>query len=122
MVYRIFNESVNQLYHLPYHAVSTFLRFFFFFFLVYKVFSFIILAFIFILYIILGCNVFINFDSRCSHFYFYAQNEMQIFTTKIVNMAKAANLFASQGGPILLAQVLLSCSYILLIISPKRYK
>ncbi|KAI5446803.1 hypothetical protein KIW84_014589 [Lathyrus oleraceus] len=33
------------------------------------------------------------------------KNEMQIFTTKIVNVAKEANLFASQGGPILLAQI-----------------
>ncbi|XP_057459091.1 beta-galactosidase 7-like [Lotus japonicus] len=33
------------------------------------------------------------------------KNEMQIFTTKIVNMAKEANLFASQGGPIILAQI-----------------
>ncbi|KAG4938605.1 hypothetical protein JHK82_044398 [Glycine max] len=33
------------------------------------------------------------------------KNEMQIFTTKIVNMAKEAKLFASQGGPIILAQI-----------------
>ncbi|CAI8588192.1 unnamed protein product [Vicia faba] len=33
------------------------------------------------------------------------KNEMQIFTTKIVNMTKEANLFASQGGPIILAQI-----------------
>ncbi|KAL2326183.1 hypothetical protein Fmac_025241 [Flemingia macrophylla] len=33
------------------------------------------------------------------------KNEMQIFTTKIVSMAKEANLFASQGGPIILAQI-----------------
>ncbi|KAL2326182.1 hypothetical protein Fmac_025240 [Flemingia macrophylla] len=33
------------------------------------------------------------------------KNEMQIFTTKIVRMAKEANLFASQGGPIILAQI-----------------
>ncbi|CAI8586590.1 unnamed protein product [Vicia faba] len=33
------------------------------------------------------------------------KNEMQIFTTKVVNVAKEANLFASQGGPILLAQI-----------------
>uniref|UniRef100_A0A6N2NGX5 beta-galactosidase n=1 Tax=Salix viminalis TaxID=40686 RepID=A0A6N2NGX5_SALVM len=32
------------------------------------------------------------------------KNEMQTFTTKIVNMAKEAKLFASQGGPIILAQ------------------
>ncbi|KAL0546794.1 hypothetical protein IC582_016707 [Cucumis melo] len=31
------------------------------------------------------------------------KNEMQTFTTKIVNMCKQANLFASQGGPIILA-------------------
>ncbi|KAK2373550.1 beta-galactosidase [Trifolium repens] len=33
------------------------------------------------------------------------KNEMQIFTTKIVDVAKEANLFASQGGPIILAQI-----------------
>ncbi|KAL2322683.1 hypothetical protein Fmac_027062 [Flemingia macrophylla] len=33
------------------------------------------------------------------------KNEMQIFTTKIVDMVKEANLFASQGGPIILAQI-----------------
>ncbi|KAL2326184.1 hypothetical protein Fmac_025242 [Flemingia macrophylla] len=33
------------------------------------------------------------------------KNEIQIFTTKIVRMAKEANLFASQGGPIILAQI-----------------
>ncbi|KAL4011804.1 hypothetical protein IC575_028867 [Cucumis melo] len=33
------------------------------------------------------------------------KNEMQTFTTKIVNMCKQANLFASQGGPIILAQI-----------------
>ncbi|KAG6589971.1 Beta-galactosidase 7, partial [Cucurbita argyrosperma subsp. sororia] len=33
------------------------------------------------------------------------KNEMQTFTTKIVNMCKAANLFASQGGPIIIAQI-----------------
>ncbi|KAL9441994.1 hypothetical protein AB3S75_020488 [Citrus x aurantiifolia] len=33
------------------------------------------------------------------------KNEMQVFTTKIVNMCKEANLFASQGGPIILAQI-----------------
>ncbi|KAK7273442.1 hypothetical protein RIF29_14492 [Crotalaria pallida] len=33
------------------------------------------------------------------------KNEMQVFTTKIVNMAKEANLFASQGGPVILAQI-----------------
>ncbi|KAI5410614.1 hypothetical protein KIW84_055944 [Lathyrus oleraceus] len=33
------------------------------------------------------------------------KKEMQIFTTKIVNVAKEANLFASQGGPIVLAQI-----------------
>ena len=38
-------------------------------------------------------------------FFFFVQNEMQTFTTKIVNMAKEAKLFASQGGPIILAQV-----------------
>lgn len=37
--------------------------------------------------------------------FFFGQNEMQTFTTKIVNMAKEAKLFASQGGPIILAQV-----------------
>ncbi|KAH9752853.1 Beta-galactosidase 7 [Citrus sinensis] len=33
------------------------------------------------------------------------KNEMQIFITKIVNMCKEANLFAPQGGPIILAQI-----------------
>ncbi|GLT74321.1 hypothetical protein SLA2020_461260 [Shorea laevis] len=33
------------------------------------------------------------------------KQEMQIFTTKIVNIAKEAKLFASQGGPIILAQI-----------------
>ncbi|XP_061360235.1 beta-galactosidase-like [Gastrolobium bilobum] len=33
------------------------------------------------------------------------KEEMQIFTTKIVNMCKEAGLFASQGGPIILAQI-----------------
>ncbi|KAK7251322.1 hypothetical protein RIF29_34403 [Crotalaria pallida] len=33
------------------------------------------------------------------------KNEMQVFTTKIVNMAKEAKLFASQGGPIIFAQI-----------------
>ncbi|OMO93581.1 hypothetical protein COLO4_16849 [Corchorus olitorius] len=33
------------------------------------------------------------------------KNEMQIFTTKIVDMCKQANLFAPQGGPIILAQI-----------------
>ncbi|GAV68059.1 Glyco_hydro_35 domain-containing protein/Gal_Lectin domain-containing protein [Cephalotus follicularis] len=33
------------------------------------------------------------------------QNEMQIFTTLIVDMMKRENLFASQGGPIILAQI-----------------
>ncbi|XP_057443575.1 beta-galactosidase 15-like [Lotus japonicus] len=33
------------------------------------------------------------------------KNEMQIFTTKIVEMTKETKLFASQGGPIILAQI-----------------
>ncbi|KAM7259503.1 hypothetical protein ACFE04_015244 [Oxalis oulophora] len=33
------------------------------------------------------------------------KNEMQIFTTKIVNMAKEGKLFASQGGPIIISQI-----------------
>ncbi|OMO91833.1 hypothetical protein COLO4_18061 [Corchorus olitorius] len=33
------------------------------------------------------------------------KKEMQEFTSKIVNMAKGANLFASQGGPIIFAQI-----------------
>lgn len=36
---------------------------------------------------------------------FFMQNEMQNFTTKIVEMMKEEKLFASQGGPIILAQV-----------------
>lgn len=39
------------------------------------------------------------------NYFIYLQNEMQIFTTKIVNLCKEAKLFASQGGPIILAQV-----------------
>ena len=38
-------------------------------------------------------------------FNLFIQNEMQNFTTKIVNMMKEESLFASQGGPIILAQV-----------------
>lgn len=34
------------------------------------------------------------------------QNEMQNFTTMIVEMVKKEKLFASQGGPIILAQVI----------------
>ncbi|KAL5576087.1 hypothetical protein UlMin_017786 [Ulmus minor] len=33
------------------------------------------------------------------------KNEMQVFTTKIVNMMKEAKMFASQGGPIIIAQI-----------------
>uniref|UniRef100_A0A2N9ILC6 Beta-galactosidase n=1 Tax=Fagus sylvatica TaxID=28930 RepID=A0A2N9ILC6_FAGSY len=33
------------------------------------------------------------------------KNEMQTFTTKIVNMCKEANMFAPQGGPIIIAQI-----------------
>eukprot|EP00258_Populus_trichocarpa_P013592 XP_002324727.3 beta-galactosidase 7 [Populus trichocarpa] len=33
------------------------------------------------------------------------KNEMQIFTTKIVDVCKEAKLFAPQGGPIILAQI-----------------
>ena len=33
------------------------------------------------------------------------QSEMKTFTTLIVDMAKKEKLFASQGGPIILAQV-----------------
>ncbi|KAK6274429.1 hypothetical protein POUND7_004138, partial [Theobroma cacao] len=33
------------------------------------------------------------------------KKEMQIFTTKIVEMCKEANLFAPQGGPIILSQI-----------------
>ncbi|KAJ7962918.1 Beta-galactosidase [Quillaja saponaria] len=32
------------------------------------------------------------------------KNEMQIFTTKVVNLCKEAKLFAPQGGPIIMAQ------------------
>lgn len=34
------------------------------------------------------------------------QNEMEAFTTLIVKKMKDANMFAGQGGPIILAQVL----------------
>ncbi|XP_057974593.1 beta-galactosidase 16-like, partial [Malania oleifera] len=43
----------------------------------------------------------IIFRSDNEPFKFYMQN----FTTKIVNMMKSANLFASQGGPIILSQI-----------------
>ncbi|KAJ7962921.1 Beta-galactosidase [Quillaja saponaria] len=33
------------------------------------------------------------------------KNEMQIFTTKVVNLCKEAKLFAPQGGPIIMAQI-----------------
>ncbi|TKY46917.1 Beta-galactosidase protein [Spatholobus suberectus] len=33
------------------------------------------------------------------------ENEMQNFITKIVNMVKEANLLASQGGPVIVAQI-----------------
>jgi hypothetical protein len=33
------------------------------------------------------------------------QREMETFTTLIVNKMKDANMFAGQGGPIILAQV-----------------
>lgn len=33
------------------------------------------------------------------------KNEMQVFTTKIVNICKEAKLFATQGGPIIIAQI-----------------
>lgn len=42
-----------------------------------------------------------------SKFYLHIQNEMQVFTTKIVDICKQAKLFASQGGPIIFAQVTL---------------
>lgn len=35
----------------------------------------------------------------------FLQNEMKIFLAKIVDLMKEENLFASQGGPIILAQV-----------------
>ena len=38
---------------------------------------------------------------------------MQKFTTKIVNMMKAERLYESQGGPIILSQVLESAHSIL---------
>lgn len=40
--------------------------------------------------------------------YLPVQNEMELFLAKIVNMMKEQKLFASQGGPIILAQVILS--------------
>jgi hypothetical protein len=38
--------------------------------------------------------------------FLFIQNLMQKFVTLIVNKLKDAKLFASQGGPIILAQVL----------------
>ncbi|KAF6163219.1 hypothetical protein GIB67_025083 [Kingdonia uniflora] len=39
--------------------------------------------------------------------------EMKRFLTKIVSMMKEENLFASQGGPIILAQVIPSYSFLI---------
>lgn len=38
----------------------------------------------------------------------FVQSHMQNFTTLIVNLMKREKLFASQGGPIILAQVRIS--------------
>lgn len=40
------------------------------------------------------------------------QREMERFLAKIVNMMKDENLFATQGGPIILAQVRISPGYL----------
>jgi hypothetical protein len=40
---------------------------------------------------------------------FILQTAMQGFTEKIVGMMKSENLFASQGGPIILSQVSYNC-------------
>lgn len=39
------------------------------------------------------------------------QEAMESFLTKIVNLMKDENLFASQGGPIILAQVILTIQF-----------
>uniref|UniRef100_A0A6N2MX78 Beta-galactosidase n=1 Tax=Salix viminalis TaxID=40686 RepID=A0A6N2MX78_SALVM len=53
-----------------------------------------------------GYTIFqISNSGQTMRFSRFELNEMQTFTTKIVNMAKEAKLFASQGGPIILAQI-----------------
>jgi len=46
---------------------------------------------------------------------------MQNFTTLIVDMVKKEKLFASQGGPIILTQVLFSFLFDLLRMVPLKY-
>ncbi|KAK4361057.1 hypothetical protein RND71_020009 [Anisodus tanguticus] len=41
----------------------------------------------------------------CAEWNYGSVNEMKLFLTKIVNLMKDENLFATQGGPIILAQV-----------------
>lgn len=48
---------------------------------------------------------FYNHDETFKHSYLL-QNEMKNFTTLIVDMMKKEKLFASQGGPIIIAQVI----------------
>ena len=58
--------------------------------------------------------MFINSDGKHSKKINHKiQTEMEIFTTKIVDMVKSAKLFASQGGPIIFAQVFKNTSNIL---------
>lgn len=52
--------------------------------------------------------IILNFGSKNLKFYvffFNMQDEMETFTTKIVDLCKEAKLFAPQGGPIIFAQV-----------------
>lgn len=44
---------------------------------------------------------------------FHTKAAMQKFATKIVNMMKAEKLYESQGGPIILSQVVLVLHFIL---------
>ncbi|KAJ6683783.1 hypothetical protein OIU85_007475 [Salix viminalis] len=50
-----------------------------------------------------GCITLPNIEMRTNNTVY--QNEMRIFTQKIVGMMKHENFFASQGGPIILAQI-----------------
>lgn len=43
------------------------------------------------------------------------QSEMKLFLAKIVNLMKDENLFATQGGPIILAQVVYFFSLIWMV-------
>lgn len=50
----------------------------------------------------LGCRIY--FAYVCGNALLFLQAAMQGFTEKIVGMMKSEELFASQGGPIILSQ------------------